>query len=88
MSIETLKFVLAAAEQMKEQSDRCTRLVRPAMFPINIVGQKHGLHLLGFVILIEKFAQAAGQKRNQLRNLATGDPAKPLADTKQIAPTL
>ena len=45
MSIETLEFVFAAAEQVKQQANRGSRLIRPAMFPIYIVGEKHGFHL-------------------------------------------
>ncbi len=84
--IEALQLVFAAAQQMKQQSNRCSRLIRPAMLAVDIVGQKHRLHFLRFVIVIEKFSQASGKKRNQLRNLSTRNSAKPFASAKQIAP--
>src|SRR4051812_39715242 len=62
VSIETLKFVLASAEQVEEKADRGAWLVRSAMFPVDVVGQKHGLHFLGFIVLIEKLAETASQK--------------------------
>ena len=87
VAIEALQFMLTAAQQMKQQPDRSARLIRPAMLAINVVGQKHGLHLLGFVIVVEKLAQAAGEKRNQLRDFCAGNSAKTLAHAKQIGPS-
>ena len=34
--------MLSAAEQVKEQTDCRSRLIRAAMFAIDIVGEKHG----------------------------------------------
>ena len=69
VSVESLQFVLAAAQQVKQQANGCAWLVRSTMLAINVVGEKHRLHLFGLVVVIEKFAQASGEKGNQLRNL-------------------
>ena len=86
VSVEALQFVLAAAQEMKEQTNRGARLVRAAMLAIHIVGKEHGLDLFGFVVVIEKFAEASGQKGNKLRHFVAGDAAKFLAHAKKIAP--
>ena len=57
------------------------------MFAVDVVRKEHRLYLFGFIILIEKFTQAAGQKRNKLRDFCAGDAPKPLAGAKQIAPS-
>ncbi len=84
--IKPLQLVLPAAQQMKQQSDRRSRLVRPAMLAVNVVRQEHRFHLFGFVIVIEKLSQTPGKKRNQLRNLRARNPAKAFAHAKQVAP--
>ena len=86
VSVEALQFVLAATQQMKEQADGRARLIRSAMFAIDVIGQEHGFHFFGFVIVIEKFAQAPGQERNQLRDLSARNPAESLAHAKQVGP--
>src|SRR4051794_38489187 len=72
---------------MEKKSDRSARLIRSAMFAVNIVRQKHSLDFLGLIILIEKLPEAAGQKRNQLGDLGVRDAAKPLSHAEQVAPT-
>jgi len=62
MPVEALQFVLSAAQQMKKQSDGRARLIRSAMFSVDVVRQEHGLDLFRFVILIEEFAQASRKK--------------------------
>ena len=70
---------------MKQQADGRARLIRSAMLAIDVVGKKHGLDLFGLVIVIEKFAQASGEKGNQLRNFIAGNAAEFLPDAKQVA---
>jgi hypothetical protein len=80
--------MLAAAQQMKQQANRCSRLVRAAMLAVNVVRQEHRLHLFRFIVVIEKLAEASGEKGNQLRNLRAGDPAEAFPCAKQIAPAV
>ena len=40
VSIKTLHFVIAPAQQMKEQTECRTRLIRASVFAINIVGEE------------------------------------------------
>src|SRR5271169_3231312 len=79
--------MLTAAQQMKEQADCRPRLVRAAMLAIDVVGEKHGLHLFRFVMVVEKLAQAAGEERDQLRNFVARDSPKPPACAEQIHPS-
>ncbi len=69
VTVETLDFAVAAAEQMKQQAEGGAWVVGAAMFSVNIVGEKHRLHFFGFVIAIEKIAEAAGQERDELGHL-------------------
>src|SRR5215469_17417062 len=73
---------------MKQQPDRCPRLVWPAMFAVYIVGQEHSFHFLGLIILIQELSETAGEKRNELRDLVLRYAAKTLAHAKQVYPTL
>ena len=88
MSVKALQFVLSAAEQMKEQSDGCPRLVRSAMLAVDVVGQKHRLHFLGLIVMIEKLAQAAGEERYKLRDFSTGNATKSFPHPEQVSPAL
>ena len=60
MSEESLKFVVTATQQMKQQADRGTGLIRSPVLAIDVVGQKQCLNFVGFIVAIEKFAQTAG----------------------------
>src|SRR5262252_667294 len=62
---------------MKEQAQRSSRLIGTSMLAIDIVRQEHRLHLVGFKIAIQKFAQAARQECHKLRDLLRGDCSKP-----------
>src|ERR1700733_8232203 len=57
------------------------------MLSVDVVRKEHRLHLFGFIVLVEKFTEAAGQKRNKLRDFGAGDAPKPFAGAKQIAPS-
>jgi hypothetical protein len=72
VTVKSLLLVFASAEQMKQQSNCRSLLVRPAVFPIYVVGEKKCLDLFGLVIAVQKFAQTSGQKRNQFRYFAAG----------------
>src|SRR4029077_7525961 len=56
------------------------------MLAIHIIGKEQGFHLLGLVIMIEKFAETTGQKRNQLRDFSLGNSVEALANTENIGP--
>ena len=88
VTVESLQFVLSATEQMKEKSDRRARLIRPAMLTVDVVGEEHGLDLLGLVISIEKLAEAARQKRNKLRDFLARDRPETFAHAEQIRPAM
>ena len=62
MAVEALDFSISASEQMKQQAERRPRIVWAAVLSIEIVGEKHRFHFLGFVVAIEKIAEAAGEK--------------------------
>ena len=40
VAVEALHFVVAPAQQMKEQTECRTRLIRASVFAINIVGEE------------------------------------------------
>src|SRR5579863_7104863 len=86
MTVKALQFVLAAAQQMKQQSDCGPRLVRPAMLAVHVVRQENRLHFFGFIVVIEKLSQAAGEKRNELRDFCARNSPKPFAHPEQVTP--
>src|SRR5438477_7979648 len=86
--VEALHFKVATTEQVEEQPERCAGIIRATVFAIDIVGEKERFDLFGLVVTVKKLAQAAGQKRNQLRDFVAGDPAKPLAYPQQFQPAL
>ena len=71
---------------MKQEAERRARLIRASVLSVNVVGQEHRFDDVGFVIAIQKLAQAAGEKCDQLSNLGARNCAKSFADAKQIGP--
>src|ERR1700692_4314253 len=55
-SVEALFFVLAAAEEMKEQAEGGARLVRASVFAVDVVGEEQRFYFFGFVIAVEELA--------------------------------
>ena len=80
--------MFSAAEQMKQQSQRASRLVRATVLAVHVVGQEQCLDRVRLVVAFQKFTQAAGEERNQLGDLATGNSTKTLTHPQQIRPTL
>ena len=82
MAIEALQFVLTAAEEVEQQAQRSSRLVGSAVLTVDIVREKHCLDLFGFVVSVEKFAQAPCQEGYELTDLVRSDAAKSAPDAK------
>src|SRR5580692_873209 len=76
--------MFASAEQMKQKSEGSSRLVRSSMLSIDVVRQKHGLHLLGLVVAVQELSQAPGHEGNELADLVRGDTTKAFADSQQF----
>ncbi len=72
---------------MEQQAQRGSRLIRSAMFAVDVVRQKKCLYLLRFVIAIEEISQAARQKRNELRKFRTRNSSKTLTHPQQVTPS-
>ena len=88
MAIEALQFVLTAAEEVEQQPESAAGLVRAAVFAIDIVGKKQCFYLFGFVVTVEEVTEAAGQERDQLRDLSGGDATKAFANAEQVGPSV
>jgi len=88
VSVEALLFVLAAAEEMKEQAEGGARLVRASVFAVDVVGQEQRFYFFGFVIAVEKLAEAAREERDELRDFRGGDSTKAFAGAKQVGPSV
>ena len=69
VAVESLDLVLAAGEQVEEQPERGSRVVRSAVLPVDVVGEEQGLDLLRLVVPVEELAEAAGQERHHVGNL-------------------
>src|SRR5262249_28927211 len=72
---------------MEQEADRCAGLIRATMLAIDVISQKHRLDGFGFIVAVEKFPQAAGQKRYKLGDFIARYPTKALSQAKQLAPT-
>src|SRR5882757_9712058 len=72
---------------MKEQTERGSGVVRAAMLARHIICEEHRLDFLGFVMPIEKIAQAGSKKRNKLPDLFRRHPPKTIPDAQQFPPT-
>ena len=88
VSVEALLFALTAAEEVEQQPESAAGLVRAAVFAIDIVGKKQCFYLFGFVVTVEEVTEAAGQERDQLRDLSGGDSAKAFAGAEQVGPSV
>jgi hypothetical protein len=73
--VESLLGVVAAAEQVEEEADRAAGLVGPAVLAIEGVRQYERLDLLGLVMAVQEFAQAARQERDHRRDVVAADAA-------------
>src|SRR5207248_10002041 len=80
--VEALHFKVATAEQVEQQPERCAGIIRATVFAIDIVGEKERFDLFGFVVTVEKLAQAAGQNGNNWGDFGAGDPREQLANRK------
>ena len=80
--------MLAAAEQVEQQTNSSSRLIRTAMFAVHVIRQEHGLDLFGFIIVIKKLAQASGQETDQFGDLCIGNLSEPLPHAKQFSQPL
>src|SRR6516165_7805068 len=80
--------MLATTEQVKQQPQGRTRIIRATVFPIDTIGQEKSFHFLRLVIAIQKLAQAAGQEGNQLCDLGAGNSPEALAGAQQVPPTV
>src|ERR1700690_4573469 len=86
VSVKSLGVALAATQQMKKKSERGTGIVRAAMFAVHIVGEKHRLDFFGFVMAIEKIAEAAGEKGYELADLGAGHSPKAIPNAQKFEP--
>src|SRR5215469_4449280 len=86
VAVETLGLAIATAQQMKDQTEGGPCVVRSAVLAVDIIGEKHRLDFVGFIVPIEKIAQAAGKKRNELTDLLRGHPAKTISHAQQFPP--
>src|SRR5271155_791329 len=80
--------MLSTAQQMEQQADGSARLVGTAVLAVNIVGQEQSLDFVGLVVPIEKFSQAASEKRNESRNFSGRNRSESFDYPKQIGPPL
>ena len=88
MAHEPLHLVLAPGEQVEEQAEGRASVVGAAVFAIDVVGQDQRLDLLRLVVPVEELAEAAGQERHHLGDLAAADAPEALRDAKQLAKAL
>src|SRR3984885_9096362 len=56
------------------------------MLAVNVVRQKHRFHFFGFVMAIQKIAQASREERNQLRHFFALHLAKSFSHAQQFKP--
>src|SRR5580700_10143201 len=78
--------MLAAAQQMEQQSDCRAWLIGTAVFTVNVVGEEQCLDRLALIMPVKKFPKASRHEGNKLCDLLTGNAAEPLAHTKKIVP--
>ena len=85
---EPLHLVLAAGEEMEEQAEGGARVVGSAVLAVDVVGEDQRLDLLRLVVPVEELAEAAGQERHHLRDLAAADAPEAPRRAEQLAQAL
>ena len=88
VAVKSLLFVFASAEQVKQQAEGGSGLVRSTVLAVHVVREEERLDFLRFVVAIEEVPQAPGEKRDKLRDFRAGDAAKAFADSEQVVPAL
>src|ERR1700755_1855284 len=72
---------------MKQQTERRSGVVRAAVLAVDIIREEHRLDFLGFIVPVEKIAQAAGEKRNKLPDILRRHPATTIPQAQKLPPT-
>ena len=86
VAVKTLHIMRAAAEQVEQEPDRSAWLIRSAMLPVHVICEKHRLDCVGFIIAVEKLAEASREEGNELCDFRTRDLSEALAHPHQVGP--
>src|SRR5271167_4010704 len=88
MPEEALQLMFPATQQMKKQADGSAWLTWPTVLTVDVVGQKEGLDFVGFIVAIEKVAQAPRQEGDELRNFRAGNRSEASGNPEQVRPAM